>query len=317
MKKKRPEPLFLFYILVAYIILQFVWWSYLLSSLSGEVYTHKEAELRVRISDPALLQSELALVKKKQYSRLAMIVGEGSVFLLLLGLGIYRVNRSFKKESELSSRQRNFMLSVTHELKSPLAAIKLNLQTLQKHKLDEEVKNQVIVNAIQEADRLNQLLENVLLASRMESAGLMFMEERVDLSTLLENIISVTFSTSGIKKEIEPGVIVTADRNALVSLFSNIIENALKYGNNDVMVKLYRRDSRACVDVSDMGPGIPDSEKQRIFEKFYRLGNEETRRSKGTGLGLFIVKYIADKTGIQVQVMDNEPAGTLFRILFP
>ncbi len=314
--KKKPETLLLFYVLVIYILLQFVWWTYLLTNLTGESFSHKEAELRALIKDEMVLNAEIANIKKKQHSRITMIVGEGSVFLILLALGIYRVKKSFEKETLLAKQQKNFMLSVTHELKTPLAAIKLNLQTLQKRKLDEEQKELMISNAVQETDRLNQLLENVLLAARMDNAELQFHKEEINFSELLGHLIDSTFTSSRIKKEIEPGIMVNSDRLALPSLVSNLIENALKYSKGVVTVALRKDQGSAVLEVTDEGPGIPQEEKENVFKKFYRRGNEETRRSKGTGLGLYIVKHITEKNNASIEILDNKPAGAIFRVTF-
>jgi signal transduction histidine kinase len=99
-------------------------------------------------------------------------------------------------------------------------------------------------------------------------------------------------------------------------LFSNLIENALKYSEADVQVKLFTRGNFPVVEVSDFGKGIPQNEKENIFTKFYRIGNENTRRTQGTGLGLFIVKYIAEKNNITITVSDNIPNGSIFTLTF-
>ena len=217
---KKPKTLILFYVLVAYILLQFGWWAFLLTSLTSEVFLNKEAELSSKYLANDVPVSEIEFIKKKQQSRIAMILGEGSVFILLLAIGIYRVKKSLEKETALARQQKNFMLSVTHELKTPLAAIKLNLQTIQKRKLEK-------------------------------------------ISVVLE----------------------------------------LKNG-------------KVFLEIRDLGPGIPTNEKENIFNKFYRIGNEETRKTKGTGLGLFISKYIADKQGIKISVHENKPSGSVFRLIF-
>ena len=136
------QPLVLFYILVFYVLLQFSWWSYLLIDLNDEVYQYKFELLEAKHSDPAELAETKKVYEKKLHQRWSMVLGEGGVFLSLLLFGIYRTNIAFKREVELTRQQKNFLLSVTHEFKSPLAAVKLNLQTLQKHHLDESRKKE-------------------------------------------------------------------------------------------------------------------------------------------------------------------------------
>lgn len=313
----RPKTLILFYVLVAYILLQFVWWTYLLTSLTGEVFLQKETELKEKFSDSPLLKEQIHQVKKKQHSRMAMIIGEGSVFLILLGIGIYRVKKSFEKETQLASQQKNFMLSVTHELKTPLAAVKLNLQTLEKRELDKEKQRELIQTCLKETDRLNQLIENVLLAARAENAELRFTSEKINLAEFIETHLGSVFRDPRIVIQLEKEIYASTDRIALASILTNLVENALKYSEENVIIKLFLKDKIPVIEVADTGPGIPSSEKENIFKKFYRIGNEETRRTKGTGLGLFIVKFLTEKTGITLQVTDNSPKGSVFRLIFP
>jgi two-component system, OmpR family, phosphate regulon sensor histidine kinase PhoR len=314
---KKPKTLILFYVLVAYIALQFVWWTYLLTNLTGEVYQLKKAGAEQQYGKGDLqIYAGNDVLKKKHHSRLAMIIGEGSVFLLLLGIGIYRVKKSFEKETQLASQQKNFMLSVTHELKTPLAAVKLNLQTMQKRELEKQQVQDLLANCLRETDRLNQLIENVLLAARMENAELKFFKEKINLSEFTEQHLSSAFNDPRITKQIEKNVFVNADRLALSSLLSNLVENALKYSEGTIAVKVFTANGLPVIEIADRGPGIPAGEKENVFRKFYRIGNEETRRTKGTGLGLFIVRYIADQNNISIQLKENHPKGSVFSLTF-
>jgi two-component system, OmpR family, phosphate regulon sensor histidine kinase PhoR len=318
MNNKPSRTLILFYVLVVYIILQFIWWSYLLTSLSGEVNHQKADSIRKEINDELQEKAELEALKRKHHSRIAMIVGEGSVFLLLLAFGIYRVKKSFEKETELISQQRNFMLSITHELKTPLAAIKLNLQTLQKRNLSKEQQQEILFRTGRENERLNHLIENVLMAARMEnSSGITFQAVKINLSSFLHQHITSLQNNERIVLQSENELEILADvQLALPMLFSNLIENALKYSTGQIRVRAFLQSNKVCVEIIDEGPGIPPEEKEKIFEKFYRIGNEDTRNAKGTGLGLFIVKYIAEKNNITLKLSDNSPTGTIFRLTF-
>src|SRR5690606_7507675 len=115
---------------------------------------------------------------------------------------------------------------------------------------------------------------------------------------------------------VEEGIQVQGDRFALSLALSNLVENALKYspGGSPVSVYLNKAGSAAVLQVGDQGPGIPEAEKERIFGKFYRIGNEDTRATKGTGLGLFIVKQVLDNHGAEIHVKNNNPSGTVFEI---
>lgn len=316
--KKHPRTLFPFYVLVAYISLQFVWWTYLLYSLSSEVTSQKELTISLQNSDPLDLENALKELQAKKNRRLIMIGTEGAVFLSLLVFGIYRVKRSFEKETETIQQQKNFMLSVTHELKTPLAAVKLNIQTLLKRELNKDQQKNILENAIADADRLNAMIENVLVASRMENAEVKFFPERVNLGLFIEGFFKNHTYVSRLIFNLNNEVAINADKNlALPSLLSNLIENALKYSEGMVKIELSIENNYSVLSIADQGAGIPTEERKKIFDKFYRIGNEETRKTKGTGLGLFIVKYIVDKCNWKLTIEENTPRGTIFKIYFP
>ena len=125
------RPLYLFYLLVIYVLLQFCWWAYLLVQLNNEVYEHRIENVLLKAPDPVSANAAQQSLENKLYQRRWMITGEGTVFIVLLAIGSAFTYKSFKKEFELARQQKNFLLSITHEFKSPLASIKLYLQTLQ------------------------------------------------------------------------------------------------------------------------------------------------------------------------------------------
>ncbi|MFN5459737.1 MAG: sensor histidine kinase [Bacteroidota bacterium] len=313
--QRKPKTLLPFYILVAYIALQFVWWTYLLSSMSSEITVQKQSILRYKHSDEASYQIAVSELKNKQHRRIIMIGTEGSVFLALLIFGIYRVKRSFEKENEIIQQQKNFMLSVTHELKTPLAAIKLNLQTLMKRNLEKDKQHLILEGSILETDRLNQMIENVLVASRMENAEVKFYPEKINIGNYVLDFFENNISSERIIIEVEKEVWVNADKHlALPSLLTNLTENALKYSEDQIKIIVGTENYRAFISVYDRGKGIPQNERSKIFEKFYRVGNEDTRSTKGTGLGLFIVKYIVEKCNWEITVNENSPQGSIFKV---
>lgn len=293
---------FFFYLLTGYILLQFAWWAYLLVDLNTKYYS-PEGDDTVRL-------------------KVLMVVGEGSVFLLFLLIGIFIMQRTIRKEIQLVRQQRNFLLSITHELKTPVAAIKLCLQTLQKRTGLSAAQREPLQNtAVENTERLHNLIDNVLLATRIESGQQMLQIESTNLSTLAEKLVtSLRKTVAGavwIETEIEEDIYVSLDEMAFESILVNLVENAVKYASGSpIKVRLKRHELGAELQVSDSGPGIPKLEKGRIFDKFYRMGNEETRTKKGTGLGLYIVKSLADLHSAQVWVTDGHPKGTVFHVLF-
>ncbi|WP_374166884.1 sensor histidine kinase [Arcticibacter sp. MXS-1] len=284
------KSLLIFYALILYALAELVWWGILLVQVRPE--------------------------------RTGMILGEGAVFILLFFTGAYFLQKTLKKERKLHEQQKNFLLSVTHELKSPLASIKLYLQTILKRNLDKAQTHTFLNNSLKDIERLDDLVENMLIATRIENHSYSFPKEKFNFSELVEKVAERlqihTCSTQIIKTDVEPEVLITGDKFALSLVVSNLIENAVKYSPPcaEVKARLYRKDAVIVFEVADKGIGIKDEEKLRIFEKFYRVGSEDTRKTKGTGLGLYIVKQVLDKHQAQIKVKNNRPTGSIFEVSF-
>ena len=259
-----------------------------------------------------------------QPNRFGMILGEGAVFIVVFLVGAYNLHKSINKERKLQEQKKNFLLSVTHELKSPLASIKLYMETIQKRKLTHEQITDFAGKCLLDVDRLNDMVENMLLASKIDNQSYTFPKEQFNLSVLVDSVVNrlqinkCDFNQQLINAEIEPKIEISGDRFALTSVVTNLIENAVKYSSPcaEVNVRLFKKDSQVFLMVADHGIGIADNEKSRIFEKFYRVGNEDTRNTKGTGLGLYIVKHVLEKHQASIRVKDNIPEGSVFEIVF-
>ena len=282
----------IFYALITYALAELTWWAYLLV--------------------------------KAMPSSFAMIMGEGSVFIFVFFVGAYSLHRSILKERKLQEQKKNFLLSVTHELKSPLASIKILLQTIQKRDLTKQQMLDFIGKSLMDIERLDDMVENMLLASKIDNRSYTFPKDKFNLSVLVDSIVNrlqITKCESNqqvIDAEIEPKVEITGDRFALTSVVTNLIENAIKYSGpcETVAVKLFSKDDKVYLQVADHGIGIAEQEKGRIFDKFYRVGSEDTRNTKGTGLGLYIVKEVLDKHQASIKVKDNRPVGSIFEVVF-
>ena len=315
------RPLVLFYLLVIYVLLQFGWWAYLLLEMNRELYNHK-IEIAI-LTEKSPDKNESAVFHEELQRRWFMIAGEGVVFMSILVIGIYVTRKAFYKEFALARQQKNFLLSITHEFKSPLAAIKLNLQTLQKRELEKVQSESIISKALNETDRIHNLIENALLAARIESHNLKLHMEEFNLTDCIRSTVHSRIIPGAarheLKLDLEENVYIKGDALALSSLVLNLLENAEKYSpeNSMITVHLTSDKKHAFLTVQDNGIGIPDMEKHKIYNKFYRIGNEETRNTKGTGLGLFIVKHVVDFHHGDIKVTDNTPAGTVFKVTLP
>ncbi len=282
------------YVLSAYVILQFIWWGYHIIDLTQKV------------SGKYQIPS----------SRVPMIIGEGAVFLLILVIGIWYIRRSIIKDIKLSERQSNFLLSVTHELKTPLASNKLYLQTIVKRNLEKEQREQLLIKAIEENDRLERMIDNILNASRLENKALQVTQESFELNTLVRSSIErfKQLAPSAVfLMEMDEKTIIHGDRLLIETTLNNLIENALKYAGHSAEITLFSKGEH--FGVKDNGPGVPAKDQTEIFKKFYRSGSEDTRTQKGTGLGLYIVSKLVQLHGGTIQYSNNKPKGACFTIV--
>ncbi len=312
----------IFSILVGYIVLQFLWWEVLLVRQSDNIILLKQNIAALSSSDDQIILRDIADLQKKKNLKVYMIVGEGTVFLLILLFGVYQVRKSIKRENELANQKSNFILSVSHELKTPIAATKLQLQTLIKHDLERDKQKELLNNALIENNRLHKLVDNVLMANQIENNNLSIQKENHNLSELLENTVKRYFSeqlkNKNIALHIEPNIFYTGDKELLSSIFINLIENAIKYSFENIAIEVFLKtiNNGPLLEIKDQGCGISDKEKETVFQKFFRSGSENTRKTKGTGIGLFIVKSICDLHQINAKVLNNHPNGSIFQIQF-
>ncbi len=312
---------FLYFLLLVYIIAAIVFWGISLNKQSAVIVKNEIETLHSHIdsvSNPNAYNSELRAIKERENTRKRQYLGEGATFLAIILIGAMVVYSSIKSNHRLSNQQRNFILSVTHELKSPIAAVKLNLQTIAKRQLDESTQKKLISRSIEEADRLDDLCNNLLLASQMENRHFTSTEEEFDLSETLRGCVQAyqQRSKNNFVIQLEEACFTTGDRILWKLAINNLLENAVKYSPSDssIKVELSRNDDDLVLSVADEGSGIPDSEKTKIFKKFYRVGNENSRKTKGTGLGLYLTARIVEQYKGTILVRDNIPSGSIFEI---
>ncbi|MBL4706328.1 MAG: HAMP domain-containing histidine kinase [Flavobacteriales bacterium] len=297
----RRGTLNIIYILSIYVVLQLFWWGYHIIQLTQASGAPESVQRRVW-----------------------MILGEGSVFVIILGIGIFKLRQLYKREEASRDKEKNFLLAVTHELKTPIASNRLALETIKNRKLTPELNAKMITNALNSNVRLEELVDKILLSSNLGSRSQSSTETKFNLNVELDRIVRYNCSAleSLIKVETHLGEECYINMNLMEfeTMISNLIQNAIKYqGDGDRIVIRSKLVNGAKVNVSiaDNGPGIPNSEKQKVFEKFYRIGDEMTRETKGTGLGLFLVKELALRNKGQINIQDNDPTGSIFTLTFP
>lgn len=311
-------------LLFAYVVSALIFWGISLDRKSQTIYELEYENLKRTIDSTANSEtyySKLEEIKNKRTTRTKQYLGEGSTFLLVIIIGAAVVYSSFRRSIRLSRQQNNFMMAVTHELKSPIAAMKLNLQTMARHQLDEDKRKLLIDRCVTESNRLNDLCNNMLLASQMEGRQYKPAREQFSFSDLVTNSVAdYAHSYPGRFQVSQTGNYnITGDKTLVQMAVNNLLENAIKYTPADkpVHVSIEDKNNHAVLTVADNGPGIPDAEKAKIFNKFYRIGSEETRKAKGTGLGLYLTLKIVKQHRGKITVRDNEPQGAVFEICFP
>lgn len=315
MGRSTRSTVLLFSLLVLYMLLQSAWWMWLLLSKDRDILA-----LQGQLAAAGL--QPLLPIRLPGHS-LLMVVGEGTVFLLLLLGGLWVTYRSVRHDLRLARQQQDFLLAVSHELRTPIAGLKLHLQTLERPDLQADQRQRLTQHVREEVQRLQQLTERMLLASHLETKAGVLPTERTDLAELTRAMIAEARLTYGAAHHLdlaapEQLVIATAPQ-AYRSVLTNLMENACKYApaGSKVLVTLEPSPGGALLRVADQGPGIPAEDQQRMWNKFYRGGSEATRTAKGVGLGLFIAKRSMEQLGGGLHYQDTRPHGATFEAFFP
>ena len=317
-KRKFAFITVVYWVLLLYMIAALVWWFVALNNQNADMANFRLADINK--DDPQYI-SKVEKINEAKKRKTAQYIGEGSTFLALILLGAVFIYRATRKQINLSTQQQNFMMAITHELKTPIAIAKLNLETMQKHKLDEARQQKLIQSTLEEANRLNILTNNILISSQLEAGGYILAEEELDFSLLAQTCVQDfhrRFPEQQITSAIADDVDISGDPLLLQILVNNLLENAVKYSpkQKPIDISLSNEQGKIILKVSDQGIGVPDKEKMKIFERFYRIGNEDVRKTKGTGLGLYLCKKIAEDHNADIRVTNNHPSGSIFAVYF-
>lgn len=307
-----------YWFVLLYIIAALAYWFISLEQQNSKMTNLLLNELKH--DEPGYYKKTAAIVNARK-RKTTQYTSEGATFLLLIIIGAVFVYRATRRRLKLSLQQQNFMMAVTHELKTPIAVARLNLETLQKRRLEEKQQQKLINITLEEVSRLNALCNNILLASQLDAGEYKISKNEVNISELAKRVFA-DFSLRNLNRMvpggIEEGLAVTGEELLLEMMMNNIIENALKYSPKDsvVNISLNKKNNTVQFVVKDNGPGIAEEEKNKIFEKFYRVGNEATRTAKGTGLGLYLCRQIAKDHNADITVNRNGEKGAVFTVIF-
>ena len=316
-KSKKLRSIFILYwFLLAYILAALIWWFIALNRQNKQMAQYEIQQLNQKDNN---YKASLNQIKSLEKRKTAQYVGEGVTFFLLIVAGAVFVFRAVRRQLKNSQEQQNFMIALTHELKTPISVAKLNLETLQKRKLDEQQQKKLLQITLEETNRLDALCNNMLLSSQIEAGGYRITKEETNLSDLVTKCVQDfmnRYPQYNISSKITTNLFIDGDRLLLQMLTNNLIDNAIKYTPREkpVTVILSEANNTIIFQVKDEGRGIAAGEKEKIFTKFYRIGNSATKAAKGTGLGLYLSKKIAKQHNANISVTDNIPAGAIFTV---
>ncbi len=308
----------IYWVFLTYMIAAFIWWYVSLEKQNNEIAAIKFQS--IQLSDPSLAAKTHA-IQDFQLRKTKQFIGEGVTILLLFLLGAIYVYRSLMKQLLYADQQQNFMMAVTHELKTPIAISHLNIETLLKRDLDATQQLKLLEATLKETKRLDDLSTNILLTSQLDMGKYEADKQLVNLSELVRQTIKSfqeRYPSRVCNTMVEDAMEIQGEPLLIQLLINNLMDNANKYApiTEPIYIQLQTHQNTVQLIVKDQGPGIAGADKNKVFEKFYRLGSESTRTTKGSGLGLYLCKKIATFHNAQIQLTNNTPTGSIFTVTF-
>ena len=302
------KALGLFVAITAVLIGQAVWWIVFMARLVDE-------KVQMAI-DLGADQGFVDLVHEQEIRRQIMVGSEGVFFIILAGLGAWLIYRALVKAEELKFHQQNFIMAVTHELKTPLASIKIYLDSLESPKISDDKKIAILPHLRQDTDRLEKLVEDVLEAGRFERSGYQLSRERFDFSRLVDDLLGnmadhpIELPLRINKQTFQRNIQIRGDRTALRRALVAVLDNAIKYNDKDAAeldIELRRESQSVCLRISDNGVGLTKAELGQIFNRFYRVGGGLNHSKPGSGLGLYLCSEIVRAHGGRITAQSEGP----------
>jgi signal transduction histidine kinase len=303
----------IFHPLFALIAIQLVWVLLVVFWIYWFIGSHKAFRKLAQLYKPEL----------KGFGIEWMVLVEGLALLLLVLAGVYVIFVYWKRQADLVDQQKSFMSQVTHELKSPLASIQLHLETIKLRNPPSDKMERFLDTMLADTDRLNNLINNLLLAAKLENRVRATQHPVIDFSQLVTKSMEQKRSKlpegGSIAIEVEEGLKAAIDAERMETVLRNLFENACLYSpaSPEIRVSLAKRGQHCLLTFQDHGKGIAAKDLKKIFRMFYRvrLSGENIR---GTGLGLYIVKSVVKEHDGSIRVTsDGEGKGTTFLITLP
>lgn len=272
-------------------------------------------------------EADLAQLDEARDRRLNRYRWEGAFFLVALVASMGIVGQALRQRAELMRRQENFIAAVSHEFKSPLASLKLAAETLLMREPEAQSTKRMASRMVDDVERLETMVSNTLDASRISEGKLRLEAQRIELASEVSAVLQQSACRAHVQgvevRSLVPGGLhATADPIALQTVLRNLVNNAVKSvtlaGGGTVEVHAEQEGRQVRLDVVDDGVGFESRFARRLFEKFYRPGDELRRKSKGSGLGLYIVKRFVEQSGGRIAASSHGPGtGATFSIWLP
>ena len=308
---RRARALFL--VLATYVFLQLAWWVNLLISSAAKLF---EARTAFNPS-PDVLAAALQNWEKT----VLMVAAEGVIFSLLFMFGLSWIWRVMRADNYILARERNFLLAVTHELKTPIASIRLAIDTLKRLDLDGADRDEMLDVARSGTLRLERRVEDILQATRLNLPDAL-VRSPFDITEFVEDTASTFLhlnpeSSVSVKMIGDSGLLLQGDEEMWRLCLINLLENAIKYSpsHTSVEVVLDTTTKKPRLSIIDHGPGISPDERKKVFEAFYRLPRDKD--FEGTGLGLHLVFRIVKMHGAEIHITSTAGGGATFVIDWP
>ena len=308
---RRARVLFL--VLATYVFLQLAWWVNLLISSAAALFETRTA------FNPSTDVLESALHDWEK--TVLMVTAEGVFFSLLFMFGLSWIWRVMRADNYILARERNFVMAVTHELKTPIASTRLAIDTLKRLDLEGADRDEMLDVARSGTLRLERRVEDILQATRLNLPDALvrspfditeFVEDTVSTFMHLQPKASISVTLIG-----DSGLLLQGDEEMWRLCLINLLENAIKYSpkHSPVEVILDTSTLKPSLSIIDHGPGIPPEEQKKVFEAFYRL--PRNKDVEGTGLGLHLVYRIVKMHGAEIQLTSTAGGGATFVIDWP
>jgi len=267
--------------------------------------------------DPAWIDREMGKLRSWYFGII------GIVFLAVM-LGLVSLWRYARAQLKLAEKKDDFISAVSHELRTPLTSIRMYSEMLEKNWVKSDDKaGEYYKNMRQESERLTRLIENVLDFSRIQKGRKRYVFRLGDINKCITDVTEMMTSYAAqhgflIRTDLEKLEQTAFDKDAVTQIVVNLLDNAVKYARDaedkTIIVRSRKQNNFILIEVEDHGPGIPRRQREKVFEQFYRSGAEAKRESKGTGLGLALVRKFADAHNGFVEILNAKPTGAIFKV---